>query len=315
MGAPAVPWQHRGMVDLTRRQVLAALGVAALAPRLARAANAMTMRVIPSSGEAIPVIGLGTSGTFDVAADAGALAPLREVLGRFLALGGRLVDTSPMYGRAEAALGALLAEAPAEPKPFVATKVWTQGRDAGIAQLEDSERKIGRPLDLVQVHNLVDADTHLATLERWKAEGRIRYTGITHYTRGAHDALEQAAAKRKVDFIQVNYSLAEPEADRRLLRFAQDRGVAVLANRPFADGALFDRVRGKAIPAWARDELGISSWAQYFLKWIVSHPGVTCAIPATSKAKHLADNLGAGSAPLPDAAQRTRMARDFADLG
>src|SRR5688572_30554468 len=158
------------MVDPTRRQVLAALGTAALAPRLLRAANAMTTRAIPSSGEAIPVIGLGTSGTFDVASDAGSLAPLREVLERFLGLGGRLVDTSPMYGRAEAALGALLAGARAEPKPFVATKVWTQGRDAGIAQLEDSERKIGRRLDLVQVHNLVDTDTHLETLDRWKAE-------------------------------------------------------------------------------------------------------------------------------------------------
>lgn len=293
---------------------MAGLGVAALASRLAVAANDMTMRTIPSSGEAIPVIGIGTSGTFDVAGDEGSLAPLREVLARFLALGGRLVDTSPMYGRAEAALGALLAKAPAEPTPFVATKVWTRGREAGIAQLEDSERKIGRALDLVQVHNLIDTDTHLDTLERWKAEGRIRYTGITHYTRSAHDALEQVAAKRKVDFIQVNYSLAEPEADRRLLKVAQERAIAVLANRPFADGALFDRARGKEIPAWARDELGIASWAQYFLKWIVSHPAVTSAIPATSKAKHLADNLGAGSAPMPDSAQRARMARDFASI-
>ncbi|HVF35346.1 MAG TPA: aldo/keto reductase [Candidatus Saccharimonadia bacterium] len=314
MRALAVSWQHRGMVDRTRRTLMAGLGVAALAPRLAVAANDTIKRAIPSSGEAIPVIGLGTSGTFDVASDEGSLAPLREVLERFLTLGGRLVDTSPMYGRAETALGALLSKAPPEPKPFVATKVWTRGREAGIAQLEDSERKIGRALDLVQVHNLIDTDTHLDTLDRWKAEGRIRYTGITHYTRGAHDALEQAAEQRKVDFIQVNYSLAEPDADRRLLGFAQDRGIAVLANRPFADGALFDRARGKEVPSWARDELGIASWAQYFLKWIVSHPAVTCAIPATSKAKHLADNLGAGAAPLPDAAQRARMAQDFAAL-
>ena len=302
------------MVDLARRQLLAGLGVAALAPRFAGAVDAMTMRAIPSSGETIPLVGLGTSGTFDVGSDAASLAPLREVLERFLAGGGRLVDTSPMYGRAESALGALLAKLPAEPKPFVATKVWTRGREAGIAQLEESERRIGRPLDLVQVHNLVDTDTQLDTLERWKAEGRIRYTGITHYTRSAHDALEAAAAKRKVDFIQVNYSLAEPEADARLLPFARERGIAVLANRPFADGALFERARGRDVPAWAREALGIASWAQYFLKWIISHPAVTCAIPATSKAKHLADNLAAGSAPMPDAAQRPRMARDFAAL-
>ena len=302
------------MVDLTRRQVLAGLGVAALVPRLAGAADTMTMRTIPSSGETLPVIGLGTSDTFDVASDAASLAPLREVLERFLAGGGRLVDTSPMYGRAETALGALLASLHGEPKPFVATKVWTRGREAGITQLEDSERKIGRRLDLVQVHNLVDTDTQLDTLERWKAEGRIRYTGITHYTRSAHDALEGAAAKRRIDFIQVNYSLAEPEADARLLPFARQRGIAVLANRPFADGALFERVRGREVPAWAREELGVASWAQYFLKWIVSHPAVTCAIPATSKAKHLADTLPAGSAPRPDAAQRARMAREFAAL-
>ncbi|HET9484407.1 MAG TPA: aldo/keto reductase [Xanthomonadales bacterium] len=301
------------MADRVRRRLLAAIAAAVLAarPRTADAA-AMATRAIPSSGEALPVIGMGTWQTFDVGAGEAGLAPLREVLARFLALGGRVLDTSPMYGRAETALGALLASVPASAAAFVATKVWTTGRAEGIAQMESSMRKLGREtLDLVQVHNLVDVDTQLDTLEAWKAQGRVRYTGITHYTRSAHDELERVAARRRVDFIQVNLSLAEREAESRLLPFARERGIAVLVNRPFAEGALFARVRGREVPGWAREELACTSWARYFLKYIVSHPAVTCAIPATSKLAHLADNLGAGEGPMPDAAQRRRMARDF----
>lgn len=294
------------MTEMNRRDVLRLIGTAALA--CAAPPSPATSR----SMDPLPRIGLGTWQTFDVAADDAALAPLRALLARFLADGGRVVDTSPMYGRAETVLGRLLAAIPQPPRPFVATKVWTTGRDAGVRQVESSEEKIGRrPLDLVQVHNLVDVDTHLDTLEAWKAEGRVRHTGITHYSRGAHDDLARVATRRRVDFVQVNYSLAEPEAERRLLPLARERGIAVLVNRPFAEGALFARVRGREVPAFAREELGVASWAQYFLKFIVSHPAVTAVIPATSKLAHLVDNLAAGAGPMPDAAQRARMLREF----
>ena len=301
------------MVDPARRRVLAALAAAALATRARRAdAAPMLARAIPSGTESLPVIGLGTWQTFDVDTHDAALAPLRELLARYLADGGRVVDTSPMYGRAETVLGRLLAAIPQPPRPFVATKVWTTGREAGIRQMESSEDKIGRkPLDLVQVHNLVDVDTHLDTLDAWKAEGRVRHTGITHYTRGAHDDLARVATRRKVDFIQVNYSLAEPEAEASLLPLAQERGIGVLVNRPFAEGALFAHVRGRELPAFAREELGIASWAQYFLKYIVSHPAITAVLPATSKLSHLVDNLAAGAGPMPDAAQREKLRGAF----
>ncbi len=265
-------------------------------------------RPIPSTGQGLPAIGLGTWRTFDVGTSGSARAPLRDVLGRFAALGGRVVDTSPMYGEAETVVGDLSAELGLLGALFLATKVWTTGRQAGIAQMERSLRRLRvERLDLMQVHNLVDWRTHLATLRAWKQEGRIRYLGITHYTAGAHDDLEQILRQERVDFVQVNYSLAEPEAERRLLPLARDRGVAVLVNRPFAEGALFRQVRGRPLPPWAA-ELGCESWGQFFLKWILAHPAVTCVIPATSKPEHLTDNMRAGTGPLPDAATRTRMA-------
>ncbi len=304
------------MRDPARRRVLNGLATAVLVARFGHAeARTMLKRAIPSSGETLPAIGLGTWQTFDVEPEPAALAPLREIVARYLALGGRVVDTSPMYGRAESVLGNLLASTPQPPRPFVATKIWTTGKEAGERQIAESEQKIGRkPLDLVQVHNLVDVDTHLDTLDASKADGRVRYTGVTHYTRGAHAEVQRVANRRKVDFIQINYSLAEREAERRLLPFAHERGVAVLINRPFAEGALFARVRGKSVPEWARIELDCASWAQFFLKFIVSHPAVTAAIPATSKLDHLLDNLGAGAGAMPDAAQREKMAGDFAAL-
>src|SRR6266699_1032027 len=218
------------------------------------------------------------------------------------------------------ALGALLMtqESPAargvKAKLFVATKVWTSGRQAGIRQMEDSMRKLRvERLDLMQVHNLVDAPTHLATLREWKSAGRVRYLGVTHYHAGAHADLEKIIRPGDVDFVQVNYSLAEPEAGRRLLAAAADSRTAVIVNRPFAEGAMFRRVRGGPLPAWAR-EIGCASWAQFFLKWILGHPAVTCAIPGTRNPKHVADNLGAASGPLPDEAMRRRMSVYFESL-
>jgi diketogulonate reductase-like aldo/keto reductase len=230
------------------------------------------------------------------------------VLKRFAELGGRVVDSSPMYGRAESVVGDLASELGVRDKLFVATKVWTSGREAGIAQMETSLRRFrGERIDLLQVHNLVDWRIHLRTLGEWKRGGRVRYVGVTHYTAGAYGELEQIMTSEPVDFVQLNYSPVEREAERRLLPLAVDRGVAVLVNRPFAEGALFRRVRGRTLPEWA-GELGCRSWAQLFLKWIAAHPAVTCVIPATSRPEHLEDNMQAGVGRLPDTALRARIA-------
>jgi diketogulonate reductase-like aldo/keto reductase len=252
------------------------------------------------------VIGLGTWQTFDVGGGA-AREPLRQVLRRFVELGGRLVDSSPMYGQAESVVGELASELALRDKLFVATKVWTSGREAGLAQMEESLRRLrGARLDLMQVHNLVDWRTHLRTLTDWKRAGRVRYIGVTHYTAGAYGELEQVIKSEPLDFVQLNYSVVEREAERRLLPLAAERGLAVLVNRPFAEGALFRRVRGQTLPSWA-PEAGCHSWAQLFLKWIVAHPAVTCVIPATSRPEHLEDNMQAGVGRLPDAALRNRI--------
>ena len=269
-------------------------------------------RPIPSSGERLPVIGLGTWQTFDVGNDAAARKPLGEVLRQ---LDGNMVDSSPMYGSSESVAGDLIAELGLRPKLFVATKVWTSGRSQGIGQMQTSLRRLRvERLDLMQVHNLVDVATHTKTLQNWKAEGKVRYLGITHYTSSAFDEVERWLRTGDYGFVQINYSLDEPEAGERLLPLAQDKGVAVIVNRPFGQASLFRRVRGKPVPGWAKAELGIESWAQFFLKWIVGHPAVTCAIPGTSKPEHMRDNLGAGVGPLPDAALRRRMAKDLESL-
>jgi diketogulonate reductase-like aldo/keto reductase len=278
------------------------------------AAAAPLERRIPRSGEALPAVGLGTWQVFDVGRDAQALAECRETLRAFVAGGGRLVDSSPMYGSAEQVTGQLAAELGVQAGLFVATKVWTSGRQAGVRQMEESIRRLRVDrLDLMQVHNLVDAPTHLVTLQEWKAAGRIRYLGVTHYHAGAHADLEALVKRGDIDFVQVNYSLAEPEAERRLLGAAAAAGTAVIVNRPFAEGAMFRRVRDRALPPWAK-EAGCASWAQLFLKWILAHPAVTCVIPGTRNPRHVADNLGAMSGPLPDAALRRRMAEHFNSL-
>ncbi len=271
----------------------------------------MLMRRIPSSGETLPAIGLGTSGPFEVGADASARAPLREVLQAFFAAGATLIDTSPMYSTAEAVLGDLLTPEQ-QARAFIATKVWTpgSGNAAGQKGVEQMQRSMAllkhKRVELMQVHNLVDLDEHLKTLRRWKAEGRLKYIGITHYTTSSYPDLISIIEREKLDFVQFNYSATTREAEKRLLPLCADRGVAVLVNRAFEDGNLFGQVRGKPLPPWAAD-FGAGSWAQIFLKFVLAHPAVTCVIPATGKVRNLLDNLGAGIGPLPDAKQRAQI--------
>lgn len=277
-------------------------------------AENLIRKPIPKTGELLPVVGLGTWQTFDIGAAQSARAPLKEVLREFVRLGGSVLDSSPMYGKSESVAGDLAAELGAHKQLFVATKVWTSGRDAGIGQMEESFKRLrAQRIDLMQVHNLVDYRTHLATLRAWKEQGKVRYIGVTHYTASAYDQLARVIAAEDMDFVQLNYSLAERDAEQRLLPLAADRRIAVLVNRPFAEGALFRKARGKPLPPWAK-EIGCASWAQLFLKFVISHPAVTCAIPATSKVEHLVDNMQAASAPLPDAKARDRIARYLADL-
>ena len=274
----------------------------------------MVTRRIADRDEALPVIGMGSSNTFDVGNDPAQRAPLREVLQLFAGAGGAVIDTSPMYGRSEQVLGDLIAELRLRPKFWLATKVWTRGRAEGSAQIAESMRLLRTArLELLQIHNLLDWQEHVPTLRTMQGDGKLRYTGITHYRADAHAEVERVLREERFDFLQINYSLAERDAERSLLPYCQERGVAVLANRPFADGALFDRVRGKQLPPWA-GEIGCSSWAQFFLRYAASHPAVTCVIPATAKPRHMQDNAAAGAAPLPDANQRARMAEYFAGL-
>ena len=297
-------------MDPRRRALLGVLAAGALV-KPARAAPLAT-RAIPATGEALPMIGVGTWQTFDVGNDAAARAPLREVL---KLLDGNVVDSSPMYGSSEAVAGELIAGLGMRKRLFIATKVWTSGRAEGIRQMETSFRRLRvERMDLMQVHNLVDVATHTSTLKDWKKQGRVRYIGITHYTASAYAEVERWIRTGDYDFLQINYSLDEREAEQRLLPLAREKKIAVIVNRPFGQGSLFRRVRGKALPEWAQAELGVQSWAQYFLKWIVGHPAVTCAIPGTSKPEHMRDNLAAGVGPLPDAAQRARMAESLAKL-
>jgi aryl-alcohol dehydrogenase-like predicted oxidoreductase len=271
-------------------------------------------RPIPRSGERIPIVGLGTWQAFDVPRGGPERAAAKATLQAFGELGGTVVDSSPMYGAAEQAVGALSAELGLAGKLFLATKVWTSGRDAGIRQMEASLAKLGvARLDLMQVHNLVDTDTHLATLAGWRREGRVRYLGVTHYTASGHGGLEAAIRKHRPDFVQLNYSVAEREADDRLLPLAEAEGVAVLVNRPLGQGRLVGRLKGKPLPAWAA-EIECASWGQVLLKFILGHPAVTCVIPGTRNAQHLADNLGAARGRMPDAALRARMAAYFDSL-
>jgi len=307
-------------VRISRRAALghlAAIGALLMTGKehaAAGGAQPVARRAIPRGGETIPVIGLGTWQTFDVGASDSARSPLREVLAQFVERGGSVVDSSPMYGRAESVVGDLAAELGIQAKLFYATKVWTSGQNEGVRQMQESFRRLRvQRMDLMQIHNLLDLRAHTETLLKWKREGRVRHIGITHYHAGAHGELERLVRTETYDFVQINYSLGEREAERRLLPAAQEAGVAVLVNRPFGSGGLFRRVRGEPLPGWAA-EIGCASWAQIFLKWIIGNPAVTCAIPATSNPKHVIDNMAAGLGPQPDASMRRKMADAFDKL-
>jgi diketogulonate reductase-like aldo/keto reductase len=267
----------------------------------------MLTRPIPKTAEPLPVVGLGTWQTFDVGSSRADLDQRKQVLQVLMEAGGKVIDSSPMYGRAEAVVGTLLAEMQARDKVFLATKVWTSGEAAGIAQMNASLAKLRAPaLELMQVHNLLDWRTHLRTLRAWKERKTFRYIGITHYTVPALDELAAIIRAESVDFVQFGYSINVREAETRLLPLCTERGVAVIANQPFDSGGLFGQVRGKALPEWA-GEFDCKSWGQFFLKFILGHPAVTCVIPGTAKPDHARDNVAAGFGRLPDAAQRKRM--------
>jgi aryl-alcohol dehydrogenase-like predicted oxidoreductase len=265
----------------------------------------MNTRTIPRTKEAIPTVGLGTWQAFDV--DAAHRAPLADVVKQFFAAGGRVIDSSPMYGRAESVVGDVLADLGAISTPFLATKVWTRGKREGIAQMEQSRQRMrARRIDLMQIHNLLDWQTHLPVLREMKQAGAIRYLGVTHYSHGELAQIERMMRSEALDFIQIPYNLADRAVEARVLPAAADTGTAVLVMRPFEEGALFRRVKGKPLPALAAD-IDCTSWAQFFLKFIIGHPAVTCPIPATADPAHLADNVKAGFGRLPDAAQRRAM--------
>ncbi len=303
--------------DPARRELLrraAGLATATLIAPAFAAPRSQHLRRIPKTGEALPAIGLGTWQTFDVGASASDRAGPREVLQRFVAQGGRVIDSSPMYGASEATVGTLATELDVGDKLFLATKVWTRGREDGIRQMEESFRRLHtKRMDLMQIHNLLDWKTHIRTLRDWKAQGRIRYLGITHYTEGAYDDLARIIEAEDIDFVQFNYSIASRTAEKRLLPLAQEKRVAVLVNKPFEKAGLFDKVRGKPLLPWAA-EIDCATWAQFFLKFVLGHPAVTCAIPATAKPKHLLDNMQAGLGRLPDAAMRNKMAEAIRQL-
>ena len=299
--------------EFTRATFLrgAAAAVAASAvgfPIEAKADATMLTRTIPSSGKPLPVIGLGTWQTFDVGTGATERAPLADVLKTLFEAGGSVIDSSPMYGRSESVVGDLLDGAQSHGKAFLATKVWTRGKPNGIEQMERSFTLMRtKHIDLMQVHNLVDWQIHLDTLKGWKADGRVSYLGVTHYTPSAFDELEAVMRGEKLDFVQLNYAIDDRAAEKKLLPLALEKGIAVLVNRPFGGGGLLGRLKNKPLPAFAA-ELGCTSWAQVLLKFIVSHPAVTCAIPGTRKPSHMKDNVQAGMGALPDAAMRETLA-------
>jgi len=271
----------------------------------------MLTRIIPSSGEQLPVVGLGTWKQFDVESTESMLQPLQEVLKIMVEYGGKVIDSSPMYGKSEQVIGDLTTEPGIADKLFYATKVWTSGEQNGIEQMEESMKKMNRKtMDLMQIHNLVDWKTHLKTLKNWKEENKIRYIGITHYTESFHDELKEIIKAEQIDFVQFNYSINVRNAEKTLLETAKDKGVAVIINEPYDKGNLFSAVKGKDLPEWS-SEYDIKSWGQYFLKYIISHPAVTCVIPGTSNPKHLADNMAAGYGKIPDEDGRKKMIEYF----
>lgn len=307
---------------LKRRQILQiAASLPLLGAAAARAespagaiAPALNTRPIPSSGERLPVIGMGTSQTFDEPASPEALEQLGAVLQAFFAAAGTVIDSSPMYGEAESRVGDILRTLSPRPPVFAATKVWTTGREEGITQMQTSAKRMAvERFDLIAIHNLLDWRTHLATLKAWKDEGKVRYIGITTSHGRNHDELLQIMRSEPLDFVQFSYNMEDRAAEQALLPLAQERGIATMINRPYQRGSLFAKTRDQALPAVAA-ELGCSSWGQFFLKWILGHPAVTNLIPATSKVHHMQDNMQANFGPLPDLSQRAEMMRAFTAL-
>ena len=300
--------------DFNRRQFLQLAGAAGLTttwPHQLKAVGDMIRRTIPKTGQTLPAVGLGTWGAFDVEA---AGEEHRACLDLLLDAGGGMIDASPMYGRAESVVGELLSMQANRDSAFLATKVWTEGRDQGIAQMEESLRRLrGRSIDLMQVHNLIDWQTQIETLQLWKAAGIFRYIGVTHYARGAIDQLVSVMEREEIDFVQMAYSIGERAVEENLLPTAAERGIAVIVNRPFEGGELFSSVEGEDLPEWAVDA-DCDSWSQFFLKFVLSHPAVTCAIPATSNPAHMADNIAAGRGVLPDEPLRQRMVEFWEDV-
>lgn len=272
------------------------------------AAMDIIQRVIPSTNERLPVIGIGTWQTFDIGADTKRLASRTELLSAFVSQGGKLVDSSPMYGSSEKVIGDISAKCGLRQKLFVATKVWIAGKAAGIRQMNESLAKLrADPIDLLQVHNLVDVETQLQTLRHWKTAGRVRYVGVTHYLNEHHDAMAKIISSHPIDFVQINYSAAEREAEAKLFPLCVERQIAVIVNRPFIAGKLLRQLQKQRLPEFAA-ELRCTTWAQLLLKFVISHPAVTCVIPATSDVIHLRENMQAATLPLPDEALRARIA-------
>lgn len=303
--------------SLNRRQFMglaASLTAVSLCPQISLASSPQLLKVIPKTGERIPIIGMGTSRTFDAAGDTELLASLQQVIQTFFDMGGGMIDSSPMYGSSQQVIGQLLPRVKGKKNLFAATKVWIEGKQAGIDQMEQSRLLWGiERFDLMQIHNLVDWRTHLDTLQQMKAQGNIRYTGITTSHGRFHQPLSKLLVDHDFDFVQLTYNIANRDVESQLLPIAREKGIAVIVNRPFQRGSLFRQVKGKPLPAWTR-EFDCNSWGQYFLKYAVSHPAVTCAIPATSKVKHMKDNMQAGLGRLPDAKQRQQMLSYFMSL-
>ncbi|MEP6388767.1 MAG: aldo/keto reductase [Halioglobus sp.] len=291
-----------------------ALGESKMNPSTRAATGPLISRPIPSSGEQLPVIGMGTSRTFDTDNDPESLAQLTEVMQLFFAAKGSIIDSSPMYGKAESRVGDVLRAMTPRPPVFAATKVWTTGKEEGIAQMQESAKRMAvDTFDLIAVHNLQDWRTHLDTLKAWKSEGKVRYIGITTSHGRSHDEFLEVMRNEPIDFVQFSYNIEDRTAEQQILPTAQDRGIATMINRPYQKGSIFAKTRGKALPEMAR-EIDCDSWGQFFLKFILSHPATTSIIPATSKTHHMIDNMKANFGRVPDAGQRQEMIRLFQSL-
>lgn len=301
-------------LNFNRRDIMKAGLALSATPAWGQSLEMIQTRPIPASGEALPIVGLGTYKAFDVYGWWWEIRSRRAIIDRMVEVGATLIDSSPQYAPSEEILGDVIAEDNRREELFLATKVWTDGQESGVKQMQESAALMqaeGR-VDLMQVHNLRDTDLHMATIRELQQEGKIRYNGLTHWEASALDDLQMAMQKHKPEFIQINYSLGEREAEERVLPLAKELGIAVLINRPYMHGRLFGAVKGQSLPGWATEFA--DSWGQFFLKYILSHPAVHAVIPATSDFDHLEDNLGAGTGPMPDAATRARIVSYFESL-